>query len=186
MSCNSLVDEMENYKKKYLQENGKNSFFKKNQKLDCAKELSQSFSLESMIQRTIYNIPNTNRVIFDYTVYKLYAHPDNYNTIINGIIYIYDSVLLSYPTFEIHIILDTFSISAAERYKYAIQTFVNKCMTSNTMYSSLIDKICIYFTPSMIESISTLLRPFIDPSIHNRIVYYSKAESPERLKEIIS
>ena len=74
---------MEKYKEEYLKKNGKNTLFKKNQKIDCAKEMSQKFSLEDMIRRTIFNIPNTNRIVFDYNAYKLYAHPDNFDTIID-------------------------------------------------------------------------------------------------------
>jgi len=44
----------------------------------------------------------------------------------------------------------------------------------------------IYYTPSMIESISTLLRPFIDKDVGERIILYSKAESPELIKKMYS
>lgn len=186
MSSDSLVDLMEKYKQNYLDTNGKNSFFKKSQKIDCAKEISQNFSLEDMIKLTIYNIPNTNKVVFDYNVYKLYAHPDNFDIIVNSVIAVYDTVLLTYLKFEVHMLLDSFSISAAERYKGAISAFCNKCMVANTMYASLISNIFIYHTPSMIENISTLLRPFIDQSMNSRIVYYSKKESTELLKKLFS
>lgn len=186
MSSNPFIDEINNYKQKYLQENGKNMFFKKSQKIDCAKEISQSFSLESMVDHTIYIIPDTNKVVFDYTVYKLYANTNNYEIIMNKVISSYDAILTLYPSIEIHVVLDTFSISAAERYKDAIRTFCDKCMTSKTTYSQLTDKIYIYYTPSMIESISSLLQPFISPSVRNRIIYYTKAESAERFQNLLS
>ena len=177
---------MEKYKEEYLKKNGKNTLFKKNQKIDCAKEMSQKFSLEDMIRRTIFNIPNTNRIVFDYNAYKLYAHPDNFDTIIEGVISVYDDLLTRYKTFEVHMLLNSFSISAAERYKSAINSFVNRCMNSNTEYSNLITNVFIYHTPSMMDSISTLLKPFIDQSINNKIIYYTKAESDERLKNLFS
>jgi hypothetical protein len=83
-------------------------------------------------------------------------------------------------------LLNSFSISAAERYKSAINSFVNRCMNSNTEYSNLITNVFIYHTPSMMESISTLLKPFIDQSINNKIIYYTKAESDELLKKLFS
>ena len=186
MSTDSLVGLMEQYKDEYLQSKGKNTFFKKNQKIDCAKEISQTFSLEDMIQQTVFNIPNTNKIVFDYNVYKLYAHPGNFETIVEGVIRLYDNVLLTYSSFEMHVLLNSFSISAAERYKHAIQLFCNKSINSDTQYSELITNIYIYHTPVMIESISTLLKPFIDKRITNKVVYYSKGESDDILKKLFA
>jgi hypothetical protein len=177
---------MEQYKDEYFQSKGKNTFFKKNQKMDCAKEISQTFSIEQMIERTVYNIPNTNKVVFDYNVFKLYAYSENFETIVDGVIRLYDSVLLRYSSFEVHVLLNSFSISAAERYKNAIQMFCNKSINSDTQYSELITNIYIYHTPTMIESISTLLRPFIDKRITNKVVYYSKGDSDELLKKLFT
>jgi hypothetical protein len=146
--------------------------------------MSQTFNLQDMIQKTVFIIPGTNKMIFDYTVFKLYACPDNYNEIIDYIIRLYDCLLLQYSTFEANIILDSFTISAAERYKGVIQLFCSKCMNTQTKYSNLTEKINIYYTPSMMESISTLLKPFIDKELGERIVLFSKPESPERIKQL--
>ena len=67
MSTESLLDAIENYKVNYYQVQGKNSFFfKKTQKMECAKEISQKFDLESMINTTIYRITDTNKIVFNY------------------------------------------------------------------------------------------------------------------------
>lgn len=182
MSTDSLVEMMEKYQQEYYQSQGKNIFFKKSQKQDCAKGVSQAFPLEDMINRTIFIIPQKNKLIFDYTVFKLYATSENYEAIIQRVIESYDLLLSQYSTFEVHIILDGFTISAAERYKSVIQLFCNKCMTSQTRYSQYITGMYLYYTPSMMESISTLLKPFIDPNVSHSIFMYSKAESPAILK----
>jgi hypothetical protein len=184
MSTDSLVEMMEKYQQEYYQSQGKNMFFKKSQKQDCAKGVSQAFPLEDMINRTIFIIPQKNKLIFDYTVFKLYATSENYDTIIQRVIESYDLLLSQYSRFEVHIILDGFTISAAERYKSVIQLFCNKCMTSQTRYSQYITGMYLYYTPSMMESISTLLKPFIDPNISHSIFMYSKAESPAILKTL--
>jgi len=81
--------------------------------------------------------------------------------------------------------LDTFSISAAERYKQAIQLFCKKCMNSSTKYGDLMSTMYIYYTPSMMTSISALLKPFINPNIPERIIMYNKAESEPLWKQIL-
>jgi len=184
MSTDSLVEMMEKYQQEYYQSQGKNMFFKKSQKQDCAKGVSQAFPLEEMINRTIFIIPQKNKLIFDYTVFKLYATSENYETIIQRVIEYYDVLLSQFPTFEVHIILDGFTISAAERYKSVIQLFCNKCMTSETRYTQYITGMYLYYTPSMMESISALLKPFIEPNVIQTIVMYSKAESPAVFKQL--
>jgi len=185
MSGESLLEAIENYKVNYYQVQGKNSFFfKKTQKLDCAKEISQKFDLASMINTTIYRIPDTNKIIFNYPVFKLYANPENYEAIVQGVLNVYDEVLKLFSDFEAHIILDGFTISAAERYKEVIKLFCQKCMNSNTNYAIATKEMHIYYTPSMIESISTLFRPFIDPTINERMILHSKSESEELIKKL--
>ena len=185
-TTDGLLAQMEKFKSDFLDTEGKNTFFKKSQKLDCAKKMSQAFNLQEMIQRTVFIIPGTNKIMFDYTVFKLYACPENYDIIVNFIIHLYDSILLQYPSFEANVNLDSFTVSAAERYKGVIQIFCNKCMNTQTKYSQLITKMNIYYTPSMIESISTLLKQFIDTDVKNRIVLFSKSESPEMMKKLYS
>lgn len=184
MSSNSLVELMEKAKSDYYQTHSKNTFFKNSQKLNCAKKLTETFDIEQMIQQTIFRVGNTNKVLFNYSVFKLYAHPNNYERIIEAVIRIYNSILEEYQNFEAHVILEGFTISAAERYKEAIQLFCHKCMRSDTKYSVLTKAMYIYYTPSMIENISMLLRPFIEPTVHDRIVMFSKEESARRLQEL--
>jgi hypothetical protein len=183
-NTDDLLIQMEKFKNNFLHTEGKNNFFKKSQKLECAKKMSQTFNLQDMIQKTVFNIPDTNKIMFDYTIFKLYACPDNYNEIVDYIIKLYDSILVKYPTFEANVNLDTFTISAAERYKGVIKTFCSRCMNSETKYSQLTEKMNIFYTPSMIESISTLLKPFIDKDVGKRIILISKADSPELIKQL--
>ena len=186
MSSTSLLELMEKCQQEYYQTQGKNTFFKKSQKQECAKGVSQAFPLEDMLQRTIYVVPEKNKLVFDYPVFKLFATSDNFDTIIQRVIDSYDVLLSQYPNFEVHIILDGFTISAAERYKSVIQLFCNRCMTSQTRYTQFITAMYLYYTPSMMESISTLLKPFIDPGISQRIVMYSKSESPAIFQQLLS
>jgi len=177
---------MEKYKEEYYQSQGKNSFFKKSQKQDCAKELSQKFPLADMIKQTIYIVPNTNKIVFNYPVFKLFATESNYNEIIDYILSCYKIILENYPDYEVHCILDTFSVSAAERYKDAIKLFCTKSMVGSINYAIYLKTMYIYYTPSMIESITMLLKPFIDQSILKKIVFHTKKESPELLQKVLN
>lgn len=183
-NTDELISKMEKFKNNYYKSEGKNMFVKKNQKLEFAKKMSQTFNLEDMIQRTVFVIPGTNKICFDYTIFKLYACPDNYEQIMNYIIGLYDFILLKYPNFEANIMLNSFTMSAAERYKLAIQQFCNRCITSK--YADLITSINIYYTPYMIETISALLKPFVDVNVVKRVVLFSKEESAELIHKLFA
>ena len=58
----------------YYSKNTKNRIFKKDQKIDCAQYVTQHISLDELIENTLYYVPNTNILIYDYTVYKTYIH----------------------------------------------------------------------------------------------------------------
>ena len=180
----NIMDQIEQFKKDFYQTNGKNTFFKKTQKQECANLISQTFDINEMIQKTVYVIPGTNQVFFDYTIFKLYANDSNYEPIVNAITSIYDLVLLQYPNFVIHIDLNTFSVSAADRYKPMIQLFCQKCMNSDTKYSELISHMYLYNTPAMIDTIMTVVKPFVDPNIIGRITKYTKEESAEQFRKL--
>jgi hypothetical protein len=179
-----LMESMEKLKNTFYNSNGKNTFFKKNQKLDCAKTLCETLNLDEMIAKTMYIIPGTNKIVFQYILFKMYAHPDYYEKIVSYILHLYDVVLSVHPNIQVHVLLDSFTVSAAERYKDCISIFCKKCMNSATRYSKLIEKMYIYNTPSMVENISLIIKPFIDPNVGQCVVLYSKAESPAMLKSL--
>lgn len=180
----AIIRSVEEFKENFVKNEGKNTFFKKSQKLNCAKAVCDNFSAEELIRNTIYIIPNTNRILIDYTVFKLYAQPEVYESIVNYLIHVYDTVLSIYTSFEVHVILDGFTISAAERYKDVIQLICRKCNTT-TNYSLYISQMYVYYTPSMMDSITTLLKPFVDDSLTNKITMYSKTDSPGLLKALV-
>jgi hypothetical protein len=174
------LNQLNALKEEFYQSQSKNWFFKKTQKRDCAKEISEKMDLSDLLSRTIEVYGN--KFIFNYTVFKSYAHPGNYADIIDYIFRVYDVILERFKTFEVHLILDTFSISAAERYKEIIQLFCNKCTSSK--YTDALMRMFIYYTPSMMDSISKVLKPFIDPNVVNKIVMYNKYESAEYLTQL--
>lgn len=181
----SFIQQLLNIQNTYLEREGKNSIFKKSQKLDCAKNIASQFCLDDLLSKSMFIIPDTYIIYVDYTVIKLYANPDNYDYITSYLVLLYDRCIMAYHTFEIHINLKSFTISAAERYKHAIQNFSQKCMDSSMRYSEKMKFMKIYNTPSMMETISRLLKPFFDPSILEKLVLYSKDESQPLINTLL-
>ena len=186
-----FLSEVNNYKNDYYSNNRKGMIFKKTQKLDLAKNISNQFDLKTLITNSIFIIPNTNNIYLDYTILKLYIHPDNYNSLIDYIFYLQDDLIQQYKTYNIHINLDTFTISAAERYKSLIELYSKKCedlcvnKSEDEFYTNLVDKLCIYNTPNIIDTIITLLKPIIPPVINTKFHFETKQDSPKLIEKLL-
>ena len=182
----TITEQIAKIQNEYYHENGKNTFFKKTQKLDCAEYISNQFDITLLIQQTMFIIPNTNIVFFDYTIFKQYANPNNYEIIVNNVLTLFTQCIDTYGSFEAHIQLSGFTISSTERYKSVIQSFCQKCLNSSTKYCNLLTYMYIYNTPSMIDNITTFLKPFISPVVYGKIIKYNKTESPELLHNLLT
>lgn len=181
----SFLQQLLHIQNEFLIKEGKNSIFKKTQKIDCAKNISNTYKLEDLLEKSIYVITGTNIIFVDYPIIKLYANHDNYEQMTSYIVHLYDYCINLYDGFEIHINLKSFTISAAERYKNAIQLFSQKCMDSSMRYSEKMKFMKIYNTPSMMETITKLLRPFFDPLILDKLVLYSKEDSQTLINNLM-
>jgi hypothetical protein len=186
-NCESeFTKKIEELTNQYYSDNKKNTFFKSNQKMECAATITNQIGIDELIQRTIYLIPNTNSVFMDYTMFKTYATPENYNKIIGYILSLFDYCIKNYEYYDAYVNLDSFTISAAERYKSIIGLFLNKCMTSDCQYSIKLKNMFICNTPNTFNNISKVLMPFIDPVVKEKIIVYDKKCSAELLNNLLS
>ena len=78
--------------------------------------------------------------------------------------------------------LDTFTISAAHRYKDIITLFCDECLRRETHFTERLDGMHLYNTPKIIDNISALLMPLIPPEVRPKIRMYGKQESGEMIK----
>jgi len=183
-STGNILEKMNEKQIMYYSNHSKNTFFKKSQKIDCAKEVCKSFDLNEMIANTIYVIPKTNKIYMDYIIFKLYANPDIFDAIIQHIINTCRYLVTYYNSLEVFINLETFSVSAAERYKGLIKKYCDNCLTENTDFAILLTKLHILNTPSVIEMIVKIIKPIIDKEVVNKVQFYKREESEKIIKEL--
>ena len=150
---NQYVQEMESAKTKYYEEHNKNRFFKNSQKLDCATNISQQMDIQKMIQCTVFQIPNTNILYYNYLVFKTYANDQVTPILYQYVVALVDKVLKEYSSFEFHVNLKSFTISAAQRYYNIICSVFDE----NKSFTGQMTKLVIYHTPSVISNIRQLL-----------------------------
>ena len=152
----------------------------------CAQQISNNFDLNDLIEKTEYNIPNTSSVYFDYTIFKLYAHESNYQLLINHILRIFDYCIDTYGEYVVHVNLDSFTVSAAERYKKIIELFNLSCIqNTNYLYTKQLKTWYIYYPPSVIDMIQQILKSVIESEVLNKINVISKKDSSEELKKLL-
>jgi len=180
------MEQMKQLQTNFYSNTDKNFFLKNNQKNQCAVEISKQMNLQELLDETMYIIPDTNKVFFNYTVFKLYANPQNYDAIILNALKLFKECIQKYNCYEIHMDLKTFTISAATRYMTLIQSFCNECLKSTTEYSMLATNMFIYNTPGMMDQISKMLKPLVPVNLRHKFVFFSKTDSPAKINQLHS
>ena len=185
-SSYNLLEEVKEFQDSYYSQNTKKMFLKNSQKIECANKITENFDIFDLIKKTIYIIPNTNKVYIDYLIFKLYANPNVYNDIINYSLNIFSECISKYGDFECHINLNTFTITSAYRYNDMIELFCKKCLMTNpkSSYSMLLSKMYIYNSPSMMENISKIFTHLIHPEVKSKLIIYNKQETVVKIEEL--
>lgn len=178
----STLDQIAQLRDDYYKENGKNAIFKNKQKFQCAEVVLQHIPIETLIKNTFWIVPGTNKVYFEYPVFKQFATPENYIYIVDQVLKACSECVSAHGKHEVHVNLDTFTISAAHRYKDIITLFCDECMRRETHFTERLRGMHLYNTPQIIDNISALLMPLIPPEVRPKIQIYGKRESGEMIK----
>jgi len=169
----SLLDDLSKFRDAYYNENKKKIFKNKSQKYEVAREITSRFDINILLQKTAYIIPNTNKVFVNYLMFKQFAQPDNYELFVKYVQNLVSVVININKTFECHVNIDSFTISAAERYKGVIHKFSEGVFG----YTEYMDAIYVYNPPTMIEKISKLILNLLDQSTKSKIIVVNKLDS---------
>lgn len=179
-SFDDLEREIEKTKSEFYSESGgKNTFFKKQQKYDCAKQVVSKISLEVLLNRTCNIIENTNCVHIDYPLLKTYASPEIFETIADYIIMNFQTIKDKYGNLRVFFNLDGFTVSAAERYKCLIEVFCMKCFQRNTGFAPVVLQFVVYNSPNAMDAIKHIVMPFMEENVKAKLCVVTKKDSDE-------
>ena len=171
----------------YYTQHKKNLFVKKDQKFACAAATSQQYNIQQLIQSSVFVIPDTNRIFMDYPVFKLYANPENYSLIVAHFISLIDGLIRTHNSFEMHLNIKSYTVSAAERYMPLIRLFCELCLKDTSLSRS--DKMTYlhtYHTPAMIGHIVPMIMKVSVPGLNKKLVHYNKDESDGLMSQLLS
>lgn len=171
--------QLEGARAKFYEKNRKNLIFKNKQKLECAQTVTEEFDLNKMIACTAFIVPNTNIIYYNYLVFKIYGHESNQREVYTHFRGLICSLLEKYETFEVHVNLKTFTVSACQRY----YKMITSSFDDNTMLTDKMSKLVIYHTPSIVDQLTAILYSTIR-TILPKTEYYYKDSSEARINTL--
>lgn len=166
----------------YYSTNTKHTFLKKQQKNECANVVSNLVGTNNMLNHCIYTFDGY-KVYIDYTVFKTFVCPDNYNLIVDYFMNIIHTIINEYGRYQLYVNLQTLTISALERYRSVIMQLSSRCVADQI--EPFIEIFQIHNAPSFLTATSSLLSPFMPDSVKNKIVFVNKNDS-NNLPDMIS
>jgi hypothetical protein len=176
-----LSKKIADLKNSFYSSNKKPVLFKNSIKSQVSSVICSTLGLGELLNSSIFIIPDTNKIFFDYTIFKNYATQEIYEIIVNFLIDKIKICIHVYGNYEVLVNLDTFTVSACHRYEKIIQLFCNSCINSTNGlaqgYSNELVTLYIYNTPNMFQQISKILKPFVYPTVFEKLVLKNKSES---------
>ena len=163
-------DQIAKLQEQYYSGTSKNRFFKNHQKLECATEVAQNMDLNVLLNRCIYIIPNKNEIYIDYPKLKTFICPAIYQQIVEFATNLANECIDTHQVFSLHINLQSFTITAAQRYKDLIELFCNICLKKGAPFQVQLQFIHLYNYPSIIPMVHKMFAGFIDDSARGKLV----------------
>lgn len=179
----NIDDKIEELRNTYYQNNSKNVIFKKKQKNDCANIISQNINLQELLHHTF--IVNENIIIFRYTIFKTFASNENQKYILQYFSNILIHLINTYSSFIMHIDMNTYTISAHERYKDWYSKFFQICCDKDIQFSNHLQYLHCYNTPTLINNLQSFFNSFIDKNAQSKITLFNKEESIGKIENIL-
>lgn len=181
MDQKQIEQKIADTQKEFYEQNSKNRLFKNHQKLQCAKQVASNVNLQQLINLTYFHIPNTNNVYFNYMLFKTYATEDIKDILYSHFCNVVASVISMYGNFQMHCNLQSFTVSAAQRY----YTMITSSIDSNDQFAQKMTHLYVYHTPSVIEQIVMLLKKSV-AQFTDRTIFYKKEESEAKIQQLFA
>ena len=169
-SDNNIAQQIQELQSKFYNGTSKNRMFKNDQKLECATMVSDNLNLPTLFSSCIYIIPHQNNIYIDYQILKGFVCPNIYPQIVEYTTNLANQCIDKYQVFSLHINMETFTITAAQRYKYLIELFCNKCFQKGGQFQEQLQYIHLYKYPSIIPMLRKMFSHFIDDSARGKLI----------------
>lgn len=179
MQPNSHVEEqITELQTKFYNETQKRRLFKNNQKLECASTIVQNIDLTTLLSSCIYIVQDKNEIYIDYPKLKMFVCPNIYSQIVEYATRLANTCVNKYQVFSLHINLQSFTITAAQRYHDLIELFCKKCFQPGAQFQTQLQQIHLYNYPTVIPILNKLFASMVDDSARGKLVLEKKPFLP--------
>lgn len=179
-----LTAKLESLQNNFYKENQKHLIFKNQQKNECATMISNTMDINILLKNTFLTNDNDNKIIFIYTLFKTYANNSNVLEIIYFLFAIIKDKIYRFNNFEMHVNMDTYTITAHKRYENLYTMFFTMCCENNIPFSEKLNLLNVYNAPSMLSTLQPFFAPFIDKTASSKIYIYNKKDSIHLLNNL--
>jgi hypothetical protein len=163
-----IQNKIQKLQEQYYSKNTKNYFIKKKQKQDCAAHVTQHIDIALLLEKT-FSIKD-HGIYFEYQILKTFTNPSNYEQIVSYMIDLAKICIQTHETFDLHINLRSFSITAAQRNSEIIQLFCSRCLQADSIFYNHLSKLYLHNCPGIIQTLYSLFGGFADKDAKNKVV----------------
>lgn len=149
--------------------------------------LNKENNFENLFENSFFKCLD-NDVYIDYPYFKNIIsinNDDNNILIIDKLFNIIEDCIKKDKNYNIHLNLESFTITSLEKHKNIIELFLRKI--ENKIYINLLNNIFIYNTPKSLTHLYNIMNWLINETqfIKNKTVLYNKKDSAFFIKKII-
>lgn len=179
-----MEERIQEIQSQFYSNSGKNMFFKRSQKLQCAQAVAAELTPQILLERTFQHIPNTNRIFVNYPMFKTFMCPETYKLSIDYILGIGQMIVQNYGTLEVHIDVQSFTPTAAERYKDFVLQICKECELRQTNFSGYLTKMNIYNCPALADHVARMIWGILPVETRGKVNLFQKDVSPELIANL--
>lgn len=171
----------------YATHGGKNILFKNQQKKEINEEICRTLDIQRLLKESVFLMPTSPDIMIHYKYIKDFLSDSAIEPLFYHLISIYDECIAKYGEYNLHVNLNTITISALDRYKELLKKLCDKFAEKSEMtgffYSQFNKNIYFYNIPSFMNQLIVLLKPYFIVCKMNmdKIKMYSKQESVNEL-----
>lgn len=181
-----MEERIQEIQTQFYSTSGKNTFFKRAQKMECAQAVAAELTPQILLENTFKVIPNTNRIFVNYLMFKTFMCPETYRLSIDYILEMVSTLVSTYGSLEVHIDVQTFTPTAAERYRDFVVQICKECEIRNTNFSSFLTKMNIYNCPALAEHVSRMIWGILPVETREKVKLFKKDVSPELIAKLFA
>ena len=167
MDDDDILQKINSAKEQFYSETPKNTFFKKQQKFDCASSVMSGLN-EADVFSNIF-IVKDDAILFNYPVFKTVANPEYYDKMADYLFDISSRIIQTYGSYTILVNCTSVTISAIERYKDFVSVVSKKGLANNKGLLIKLNSVHIFNPPSFVDHGLKILVPLVDNSLWDKI-----------------